>query len=70
MCIRDRFMGAGRFVVNVLLLRLILSAGLVKEGNEDVLPHKMSDAARAQERHSEKIRIVLLICAFFTGLTR
>jgi len=63
------FMGAGRFVVNVLLLRLILSAGLVKEGNEDVLPHKMSDAARAQERHSEKIRIVLLICAFFTGTT-
>ena len=56
-----------RFVVTVVLLYLTLTKGLIRSGNEDVLPHKMSDGARGQEENSQKIRIVLLIIIFLLG---
>jgi hypothetical protein len=65
-----------RVAVTVLLVYLTLTKGLMRAGNEEVLPHKMSDSDRAQEEDSQKIRIVLLIvifllgagCSFYTGI--
>ena len=65
-----------RVALTVVLVYMTLKKGLVIAGNEDVLPHKLSDSDRAQEDASQKIRIVLLIiifligasCSFYTGI--
>ena len=56
-----------RVAVTVVLLYLVLTKGLMRAGNEDILPHKMSERDRAQEEGSQKIRIVLLILIFLIG---
>lgn len=60
-------LAALRLVASVVLLRLTLTVGLVASGNEDNLPHKMSDSARAQEENSQKIRILLISLLFLAG---
>lgn len=60
-------LSAVRVAVTIVLLYLTLTKGLMQAGNEDILPHKMSDSDRAQEDNSQKIRIVLLILIFLIG---
>ena len=60
-------LAGARTVVNGTLLALILSKGMIDAGNEDVLPHKMSARARAQEENSFRIRLVLLSLIFLAG---
>lgn len=56
-----------RVAVTIVLVYLTLTKGLIRSGNEEVLPHKMSDKDRLQEESSQKIRIVMLTTIFLIG---
>jgi hypothetical protein len=61
------FVACVRILGSLVLLRLTLTMGLVASGNEDTLPHKMSESALAQEENSQKLRILLISVIFLGG---